>query len=50
MTGPEAKPDDLDALLRDYGGLEGFARELGQLDPNERFYEEAANDNATKKI
>ncbi len=26
--------DDLDALLRGHGGLEGLARVLGQLDPN----------------
>ena len=30
MSDPD-KPDDLDALLREHGGIEGLARELGQL-------------------
>jgi hypothetical protein len=32
MTGYVQKRDDLDALLREHGGLEGLARELGQHD------------------
>jgi len=38
--------DELSALLRDRGGLEGLARELGQDDPNAWAFEPAANENA----
>jgi hypothetical protein len=42
MTSYEHNRDDLDALLRDHGGLEGLARELGQHDPAAVLYEVAA--------
>jgi hypothetical protein len=41
--------DDLETLLRDHGGLEGLARELGQDDPNARLYEPPANENQPAK-
>jgi hypothetical protein len=34
VSGPDQKPDDLDAILRDAGGLQGLAVQLGQGDPN----------------
>jgi hypothetical protein len=30
---PNKRPHELDALLRDHGGLEGLGREIGQGDP-----------------
>ena len=33
MTNDAIQPDDLDALIRAHGGLEGLARELGQHPP-----------------
>jgi hypothetical protein len=40
--------DDLRTLLRDHGGLEGLARELGQHDPAAVLYQDA-NDNEPPK-
>jgi hypothetical protein len=37
--------DDLEILLREHGGLEGLARELGQYGPADGAYEPAGNDN-----
>jgi hypothetical protein len=37
---------DLDRLLRDHGGLEGLARELGQYGAPGGLYEPPANANA----
>lgn len=48
MIGPDAPRDDLAGLLRDHGGLEGLARELGQLDPA-GLYEPAANENEPRE-
>ena len=42
--GPEQKSEDLDAILRDAGGLRGLAVQLGQGDPN-AFERAAANEN-----
>jgi hypothetical protein len=42
VSSPEQKPKDLDAILRDPGGLQGLAAQLGQGDPNEPA---AANEN-----
>lgn len=42
--GPEQKPEDLDAILRDAGGLQGLAAQLGQGDAN-AFEPAAANAN-----
>ena len=39
-----SEPDDLEAILREYGGLEGLARKIGQGDPLAYRFEEAAND------
>jgi hypothetical protein len=36
---------ELDALLREHGGLEGLARELGQFDPPSPRFEPPANEN-----
>ena len=38
------EPDDLETILREYGGLEGLARKIGQGDPLAYRIEEAAND------
>jgi hypothetical protein len=35
VSSPDQKPEDLDAMLRDAGGLQGLAVQLGQGDPNE---------------
>jgi len=40
--------DDLRGLLRDHGGLNGLARELGQHDPVAVLYEDA-NDNEPRE-
>ena len=42
--GPDQKPEDLDAILRGAGGLQGLAVQLGQGDPN-AFEPAAANEN-----
>ena len=39
------KPDDLETISREYGGLEGLARKVGQGDPLAYRFEPAANDN-----
>ena len=41
---PDQKPEDLDAILRGAGGLQGLAVQLGQGDPN-AFEPAAANEN-----
>ncbi len=38
------KCDDLDSFLREHGGLDGLAGELGQHDPSAKLYELPAND------
>ncbi len=40
------EPDELEATLRRYGGLEGLARRIGQGDPLAYRFEPAANDDA----
>ena len=37
--------DELSKFLDEHGGLEGFARKLGQYDPFAAQWEPAANDN-----
>ena len=37
------EPDDLDTILRKYGGLAGLAREIGQGDPAAYQFEPGAN-------
>ena len=44
VSSPDQKPEDLDAILRDAGGLQGLAVQLGQGDPN-AFEPAAANEN-----
>lgn len=44
VSSPDQKPEDLDAILRDAGGLQGLAVQLGQGDPN-AFEPAAANAN-----
>jgi hypothetical protein len=39
------RQDDLDEILREYGGLEGLARKIGQGDPLAYRFEPAANEN-----
>ena len=34
VSSPDQKPEDLNAILRDGGGLQGLAVQLGQGDPN----------------
>lgn len=46
---PERTPNDLDAILRDAGGLEGLAEQLGQNEPNAKAFEGWANDNEPRK-
>ena len=45
VSSPDQKPEDLDAVLRGAGGLQGLAVQLGQGDPN-AFEPAAANENA----
>jgi hypothetical protein len=40
--------EELDALLRTHGSLEGLARELGQYGPSAKLHEPAANENAQR--
>ena len=42
VSSPDQKPEDLDAILRGAGGLQGLTVQLGQGDPNEPA---AANEN-----
>ena len=42
MTRHDTTQAALTKLLREHGGLEGLARELGQEDPNTRYWEPAA--------
>ena len=44
VSSPDQKPEDLDTILRDAGGLQGLAVQLGQGDPN-AFEPAAANEN-----
>ena len=44
VSSPDQKPDDLDAILRDAGGVQGLAVQLGQGDPN-AFEPAAVNEN-----
>jgi len=48
VISPDQKPDDLDAILRDAGGLQGLAAQLGQGDPN-AFEPAAANENVPRE-
>jgi hypothetical protein len=45
VSSPDQKPEDLDAILRGAGGLQGLAVQLGQGGP-EPFEPAAANGNA----
>ena len=47
MSSPDQKPD-LDAILRDAGGLKGLAVRLSQGDPN-AFEPAAANENVPRE-
>jgi len=47
VISPDQKPDDLDAILRDAGGLQGLAVQL-QGDPN-AFEPAAANENVPRE-
>jgi len=38
MTGSNPAPNDLDAILREPGSLEGLAEQLGQRDPNAKAF------------
>lgn len=49
MTNDAIKPDDLDALIRAHGGLEGLARELGQHGPTFIANEDGANENEPRE-
>jgi hypothetical protein len=42
--------DDLDTFLRDHGGLDGLARELGQDDPKRQRWGAPANENAQPRV
>jgi hypothetical protein len=44
VSSPDQKPDDLDAILRGAGGLQGLAVQPGQGAPN-AFAPAAANEN-----
>ena len=44
VSSPDQKPEDLDAVLRGAGGLQGLAVQLGLGDPN-AFEPAAANEN-----
>jgi hypothetical protein len=44
VSSPDQKPEDLGAVLRGAGGLQGLAAQLGQGDPN-AFEAAAANEN-----
>ena len=48
VSSPDQKPDDLDAILRDAGGLQGLAVQLGQGDPN-AFEPAAVNENVPRE-
>jgi hypothetical protein len=44
------EPDDLNAILRKYGGLEGLARKIGQGDPLAYRFEPAANNDESPTL
>ena len=44
VSSPDQKPEDLDAIVRDPGDLQGLAMRLGHGDPN-AFEPVAANEN-----
>ena len=48
VSSPDQKPDDLAAILRDAGSLQGLAVQLGQGDPN-AFEPAAANGNVPRE-
>ena len=48
VSNPDQKPDDLDAILRDAGCLQGLAVQLGQGDRN-AFEPAAANENVPRE-
>ena len=48
MSSPDQKPDDLAAILRDAGGLQGHVVQLGQGDPN-AFEPAATNENVPRE-
>ncbi len=48
MSRLDQKPDDLDAILRAAGGLQGLAVQLGQGDSNE-FEPAAADENGPRE-
>lgn len=50
MNSRDRKPDALDTLLREHGGLEGLAGELGQSDPNAWLNEPVANENEPARL
>jgi hypothetical protein len=48
VISPDQKPDDLDVILRDAGGLQRLAMRLQQGDPNV-FEPAAANENVLRE-
>lgn len=42
--------DELDAVLREHGGIDGLARRIGQGDPLAYRFEPAANENAPPRL
>lgn len=50
MNGRDGKSDALDRLLREHGGLDGLAAELGQHVPNAKLFEPAANENDAPRL
>ena len=48
VSSPDQKPDGLEAILRDAGGLQGLAVQLGQGGPN-AYEPAAANENAPRE-
>lgn len=49
MTNDPINPDDLEALMRAYGGLEGLANQLGQNEPAHIEDAEEANDDILQR-
>jgi hypothetical protein len=48
VSGPDQRADDLDAILRDAGGLQRLAVQLGQGDPD-AFEPAAAKENVPRE-
>ena len=42
--------EELQSLLRDHGGLDGLARELGQYDPAAVLYEDSNDNEPPKRV